>query len=307
MPFKKYLFLIALMTFSYIANAQNSNMTLFSENGERFSVILNGILQNASPETNVQITGLPAPSYKVKIIFENQEIPDLDKTIYFQGSGVEATYRLIQNRKGKYVLRFFNEVPLAQAPIRRPEERTYIYTTTPAVATSVTQTTSTTFTGVQPTGDHVSVDVNMAGIQMNMDVNVNDQSQSYSETTTTTTTVYQEQQTNYVLPAYDGPYGCPRPMSEIDFADAKRIIASKDFSDSKMTMAKQIIDVNCLLSKQVKELMSLFDYEDDKLEIAKYAYGSTLDYRNYYKVNNAFEYEMSIEELDEYIQGFRRN
>ena len=50
--------------------------------------------------------------------------------------------------------------------------------------------------------------------------------------------------------------------------------------------------------------MLLFTYEDTRLELAKYAYGYTYDIGNFYKLNDAFTYESSIEELNEYIQGF---
>jgi len=261
----------------------------------------------------VMVTDLIAPSYKVKILFEDPAIPDLDKNIYFQEMNEQVTFKLTQNKKGDYKLRMFNAVPLAQAPPRPPAQQVVVYTTVPATSVTTTHSTTTTTTHGQPVGgENVNMNVNMGGVNMNVNVNASgtgvSSSSTYTETHTTTTTsagpVHAE--TTYVLPGYSGPYGCPYPMAPNDFADAKRSIASKDFSDSKLRMAKQIIDSNCLLSSQVMELMQLFDFEDDKLEIAKYAYGYTLDYGNYYKVNNAFEYESTIEELDDYIQSFRR-
>ena len=73
------------------------------------------------------------------------------------------------------------------------------------------------------------------------------------------------------------------------------------FSDSRMTVAKQITKGNCLSADQVRDVTSLFDFESGKLEYAKFAYDYCYDQGNYYKVNDAFEFEMSIDELDEYI------
>jgi len=287
--------------------AQNSNMIIFSENGERFQVVLNGVLQNADPETNVLITGLNAPSYKLKVLFEN-EISDLDKSIYFQEGSAQYTYALKKNRKGEYVLRFQNSVPLAQAPPPPATQIVHVYSATPP-STSVTVTQTTTTSHVDPgTGTHVHVDANMNGMNVNMSINET----NTSSTTTTTTTTSSSSISNtgsevvYVLPGYDGYYGCPYPMADPDFEMAKRSIESKDFSDSKLRVAKQVLDVNCLLCSQVYQIVGLFDFEDDKLEIAKYAYGSTLDIGNYFRINDAFEFESSIEELDEYILGYRR-
>ena len=92
-------------------------------------------------------------------------------------------------------------------------------------------------------------------------------------------------------------------MDPTAFENAKKSIASKDFEDSKIKIAKQIINTNCLLSSQVKEIMMLFDFENTRLELAKYAYGYTYDLGNYYIVNDAFDFESSIDELNEYINS----
>jgi hypothetical protein len=49
--------------------------------------------------------------------------------------------------------------------------------------------------------------------------------------------------------------------------------------------------------------MTLFDFENTKLDFAKFAYDRTYDRANYYKVNDAFEFESSIEDLNRYIGG----
>ena len=137
-----------------------------------------------------------------------------------------------------------------------------------------------------------------------------------SSTTTTTTTmttsamgtgnvVVSEEPPVYALPGYTGPVGCPWPMSPDDFNNVKNSISSKSFEDSKLTIAKQVINANCLLCNQVKEIMLLFSFEDTRLELAKYAYGYTYDIGNYYQLNDAFTFESSIDELNEYINSFR--
>jgi len=83
-------------------------------------------------------------------------------------------------------------------------------------------------------------------------------------------------------------------------------LASKTFEDSKLTLAKQVINSNCLLSVQVKEVMQIFTYEESKLDFAKYAYGRTYDIGNYYKVNDSFTFESSIDELNSYINSYSR-
>ena len=308
---KVLFFVFALCSVSVFS--QENNAIFFSQNGEQFFVIVNGIKQNADPATNVKVTGLNAPNYKVKIIF-NDGLPEIDKNIYFNEMGSEITYLIKQDKKGVYKLRFFSQVPLAQAAPPPPTQSVIVYHVNPLppTNTTVTQTTTTT-TGTQPT-QGASVGVNVGGTGINMNVSINDgsttgttqSSVSYSETTTTTTSSSvpppAPAPVEYV-PGYHGPIGCPMPMSPQDFQSAKQTIASKSFEDSKLAIAKQIVNSNCLTSGQVRDLVQLFDFEDTKLKFAKYCYGYTYDLGNYYKVNDAFEFESSIDELNQYISS----
>ena len=49
--------------------------------------------------------------------------------------------------------------------------------------------------------------------------------------------------------------------------------------------------------------MLLFTFENNRLEIAKYAYGKTVDKGNYFVVNDAFTFN-SKEKLNEYIREY---
>ena len=57
---KKILAFAIIVSFGLIAKAQTANLILFTENDEQFTAILNGVRQNAKPETNVKITRLNA-------------------------------------------------------------------------------------------------------------------------------------------------------------------------------------------------------------------------------------------------------
>jgi hypothetical protein len=324
---KRNLLLIATFLLAAMAQAQMSNLIFFSEQGERFSVILNGVLQNSTPETNIKVTDLPAPGYKLKIIFEDTKLPQIDKNLAFQ-QGFESNFVIKKNNKGEYIVRWMNDVPLAQAMPPSHGQSVIVYTTVPAVQTSTTVTQSHTSTvNDNANGGSIGFSVNDPSLGVNINMNINgsgtgnnSQSSTYSSTTTTTTTsgapvqsypasqaypANPPQQT-YILPGYNGPTGCAYPMSTQDFSSAKATISGKSFEDSKLTIAKQIINTNCLLSAQVKEIMLLFSFEDTRLELAKYAYGYTWDIGNYYKLNDAFTFESSIDELNVYINGRAR-
>ena len=105
------------------------------------------------------------------------------------------------------------------------------------------------------------------------------------------------------MEGYNGVYGCPAPMSSSNFQTAKNSIASKGFDESRLILAKQIIGSNCLLCSQIKELMELMSFEQTKLDLAKFAWHHNLDKGNYFQLNDAFSFESSIEELNNYTQS----
>ena len=128
---------------------------------------------------------------------------------------------------------------------------------------------------------------------------VNAQATINTTTTTTTHTVTTHGNVNIVNSG--AVIVDTTPMNQADFTVALNAIEEKDFEDTKKVYAKQIVDANYFASAQVKQLLDVLNFEDTKLEIAKYAYSKTVDQNNYYLVNDAFEFESSIESLNKYI------
>lgn len=156
-------------------------------------------------------------------------------------------------------------------------------------------TTSTTTTVNTPNNVNWNVNTNTNG---NTNTNTN---WNTNNTNTQTNTNWNTQ--NNTMPDYNGPVGCPNPMSSSSFETAKSSIQSKSFENTKFEVAKQIIGQNCMTSAQVLQICKLFGFEQTKLDFAKFAYSRTYDKANYFKVNDAFGFESSITELQEYIKG----
>jgi hypothetical protein len=68
-----------------------------------------------------------------------------------------------------------------------------------------------------------------------------------------------------------------------------------------MTLAKQITGSNCLSAAQIKEIVTLFDFETDRVEYAAFAHARCNDPQNYFLINDAFKFESSIDELNSKI------
>lgn len=328
--FKKVLLSTVFCMMGFLMMAQSSNVILFTENGEKFTAILNGIRQNDRPETNVKITGLNAEFYKLKVIFDSQSLGEKNFNLAIQ-LGNETSYCVKKNNKGEYVIRFVSSVPVAQAPVAPTTQSVIVYHANPVAApapsetTVVHQQTTTTTTNGTANPDNVNfnmgISVGETGGSINMNVSgmdVDAQGSSVHSTTTTTTTTTSSSgystppppqhhdlpPVNY-LPGYNGPIGCPMPMSPGDFSDLKKSLMSKSFEETRLTIAKQVVGSQCLLTGQVKELIGCFTFEDSKLQMAKFAYDHTYDVGNYFKINDVFTFESSTEELNEYIESKR--
>ncbi len=200
----------SLLSIATIAQT-TANATFFSQDGEKFWVIVDGVKQNDKAATNVKVTGLTNELYRVKIIFSDNTIPAIDQTISttdVENKRVDATYNIRKDKKGKMVMRVssFNEsasttASPAQTVIPYHTEETPA--TTPAVNTTqpvtgsrqdvnIKQDVNATPNGVgssqsitTPDGDNVRMDMNVGatgggikvddgmGGSINMNLNMN--------------------------------------------------------------------------------------------------------------------------------------
>ncbi len=94
-------------------------------------------------------------------------------------------------------------------------------------------------------------------------------------------------------------------MAAPEFERVKESLRKEWFEANRLKSAKFIVDQNNLTAMQVKELMLLFSFENNKLDIAKYAYRKTVDKRNYYLANEALTFSSSKDELARFIRDSR--
>ncbi|HQW85806.1 MAG TPA: DUF4476 domain-containing protein [Flavobacteriales bacterium] len=324
--------LVAALFLSALADAQTSDLVLFTDDGVKFTLVVDGDVKNEKPAARVVATGIRNETPMVLVRFEDLSIPEVRKQGYFP-LGKEYTVMVTTNKKGEKVFRPTGEAALGTAagalvidekprPVGfQDDEPTSVTNPGGSTGTTVviTEQTSTTAPG---TGENVNMTVGFNGLGVNMNVNVNDPVLGTSATSTTTTTttttttiitdIDEPVQTTatrpaeppvYTMPGYTGRVGCPWPMSSGEFADAKSSISSKSFEDTRMSVAKQVATDRCFTVDQVKGIMELFSFEETKLDFAKFAYDHTFDLSNYFKLNDAFTFESSVDELNAYIRG----
>lgn len=303
--------------------AQTNDLVIFSEKGEEFTLFVNSVKQNENPVANVKVKDIIGENFMVRVKFNTNTIPEITQNFWTESKNVLISAVIVQNKKGKYVLRYMGETP---KPDTESSVKEGFYTAQPE---SDTENGNVVINmDIKDNGESMNVNSNNKGenVSLNMNVNVDGESMNvttktgndnttYNETTTTvvTTTSTTTFNTNIIENENDDDDNtvstpetysrCTYAMSDDDYNDAINSITSKSFEDTKLTTAKQICKNSCMTAGQIRDINKLFSFEETRLEFAKYAYDFVFDSSKYYKVNDSFSFESSIEQLNEYIES----
>jgi hypothetical protein len=294
------------------------HLTIFSEDGDKFFLILNGERINDEPQTNLRVEELVQPYYNAKIIFEDNTKAEISKNFLqiadADGIFMDVTYKIRRDKNNpkKMKMNFFSMIPVvdgfippANVHVRRwgqpaPPPQVVVQQTAPTAVVQQTTTTTTTTGGV-------NAGVNIGGVGVNISINepVITGSTTITETTTVTTggtVVAQPRQPREVVVVDNNP-SCVnrRPMNPNDFNAALQTIRNQGFDESRLKTAQQVAQNNCLNTNQIIEICKIFGFEETKLSFAKFAFDSCVEPRNYFKLNDIFSFSSSADELNDYI------
>lgn len=264
----------------------NSVLSIFSETGEPFLLVLNGIKQNLVPQTKIRVESLPKYQNDVQVFFTDGT-PPLRKMVNIadpiDGRAVNLTLRISRGRGGTRLK--FHRMTECDRNYHGPRDEYVMYYGKPQQVNTVTETTY-----MDPiTGQWVT------------------------ETTTTTTDNY-SYNNQYTTPDRDyrdrdrdrdrytpQPPAGPAPMDARTFSDAKQSINGSSFDDTKLSTAKTILSSNFVTTDQVIEICNLFSFESNKMTFAKFAYGRVVDPQNYYRVGQVFSFDSNKKALNDFI------
>jgi len=295
---KKIILLLAfaLPAILFAQRQSTGNLTIFSEDGDKFYLILNGEKQNDVPQTNIRIEELPQPYYSARILFADSTMAPLSKNSLMitdaDGTMMDVTYKIRKDKSKKAKLNYFSAIPVQQEYM--PPAGMYVRRFGQAAPSSQTITTTTTGT--------IGATINAPGINMN--ISINDPVESHTTTTTTTTSSSSSSHSSSQGNHSNNAGNCNGwPMKAGDFTAAKKTVSETAFEESKLSTAKSIAASNCLSTDQVVALCEVFSFEESKLTFAKYAYKYTTDPKNYFKVNNVFSFDSNKDELNKFISG----
>lgn len=101
---------------------------------------------------------------------------------------------------------------------------------------------------------------------------------------------------------YDTRYGYTPAMNDRDFDRVLQNISREWLESNKLKSAVHVVGSNNLSTDQVKEVMRLFQFESNKLEVAKQSYQNVVDKWNFREVYTLLSFQASKTELDRYIR-----
>src|SRR5258705_11121438 len=113
------LFLFIFIFSSAILAQSVGHLTVFSDEGDKFFLVLNGERQNNASQTNMRVEDLTQPQYSTKIIFEDQTLGEITRTLYLadqSGALMDVTYKIKHDKNGKPKL---GAMPFSFIPVRQ--------------------------------------------------------------------------------------------------------------------------------------------------------------------------------------------
>ncbi len=98
-------------------------------------------------------------------------------------------------------------------------------------------------------------------------------------------------------------YGCQ--LDNVEFENIKSKIERQNFNSSKINLAKSLLrnKGKCFMASQIREILQLFNFENSKLEMAKFAYDFTNDTQNYAQLAVLLQYSSSKQDFERFLES----
>lgn len=249
------LFLFSLVITTSAFTQQTGNLTVFSNTGKQFFVILNGERQNQEAETNIRISKIKQGWYNCRVIAADKSF-NLVKNIEIKAN-TTTTYRIKKKRR-KFKFRFYNEKQTNK--VTGTEDQFNIDYTAGENKNGNTVQVTVTSNGQEGS------DVDEGNIYTDQDMTM-----TFSTGSGCGTNDQEVQQFASTIKAKDFAEDKMKIALEVaakkcmTINQIKTITNALDFEDDKMAFVKKAY-LNCLEQVDYKKLRSVFSFVDAKEE-----------------------------------------
>lgn len=296
--------------------AQNNDFVFYTDNGDKFTLYLNNVKQNATAATNVKAENISGKSISVRVVFERSGVPTFSRTMSVSSNDKEIKVQLVKGRENVYTMKTVSTTD-------RHHSSSNNNSTT--VVKGNNGSNETKDNGHGGNGGHGNNNGghgnNNGGHGNNGHGNGGHGNGGYGNGGYGNNN---HGNGGYGNGGYgNGGYGnngywnngygptdnprCHFPMQQNDFNSLRSQVRARYFDSSRMTVAKQACRYNCMTSDQIRDLCKEFAYESNRLDFAKYAFEYCYDRYRYYIVGQAFTYSSSVDQLNRYITNQMAN
>lgn len=326
MPLKRFLLLIFMFS-SFNIYAQSSNLIFNTNNSaHKFKLFINGELKNNYFEQNVRLPNIEAKNYRIKILFQNKMLGYIQKNIYvrpntekiytFTKQGLASGRRRVPrtNMTSLLSLDLLSEVPLHSVDDEFMGESNDEYDAIAYTTTASPMASRGANKDIVIGSEKNNVTIGRNGIDINFDVNEfvdkiitseeenipnsdnhSNNEISYEPKTENTTEISLEEEEIE-------NNSCTPTFTNNQFALVIERLEKEGFESKKLEIAKAVARENCLLTKQVRDVINIFNFENNRVDFAKFAYDNVADKENYDLLLDSFKFETSKQEIREYIR-----
>ncbi len=165
-----YTLLISFVTQQLSAQSQ---LTFFTEEGENFTLYVNGKQAYNTPQSRVTATANTSDFAQIKIKFDASGAPELKKNMMIEAN-MHTTSIIKKNKKGRYIFRGVSSVPV-EDNIQTIRVTEVSQASDNITTESNTSTVETTLTNSSSNSASIGVNISANNTGLNLNVNVNDQ------------------------------------------------------------------------------------------------------------------------------------
>lgn len=100
-------------------------------------------------------------------------------------------------------------------------------------------------------------------------------------------------------------YSNKTAMSDAELQTLLTTMKGVSFEEKMIDVAKSATKNRWVTTQQVRQMLDLFSFEKNKLDLAKYLYDFSSDKNNYYTLVSAFNFSANQKELTDYIKNHK--
>lgn len=262
-----YIALLVAGILPFSAFSQNGEIQIYSGEKKSFTLFVDGLKENEAPKWKVKVKNLPPGPHHLRVLFENGQTSTIQKKINLAPSSILTYEILLYENAGR------SWYDLTQVDSVLKEE----------IVITIVQDSSE-IKELEKADDKVDslLEVNIPDPQIAAPKGVDSLSMQID--------------TIAVIPK-DSLFQCTNPLLPLGFELVIKQLKSEDYEDLLLDKAKKLADENCFSSIQIMEVMQLMQFEVTRIEFAIYCYKICFDPINYKFVEDAFEYQSSIDKL----------